>query len=77
MDLESAWKGGNKRLKNIKYFQSQHQGQPLAQLPVGTRVAVYNYAKKSPRWDARCTIVRHDRTNQNSPITYMYVCHPS
>ena len=76
LDTKIAWEGGNKCLKNIKSFQAQKPGTPLASLPVGTRVAIYNYGSKAPRFQSRGTVVRLDRKDEVSPVIYVVRLEP-
>ena len=76
LDTKIAWEGGNKRLKSIKLFQSQKPGTPLASLPIGTRVAVYNYGSKAPRFQSRGIVVRQDRKDETAPVIYVVRLEP-
>ena len=59
-------------MNQILKFQTQKKGQPLAEVPVGSCVAFYQFSKgSSPKWDSRGWVVSNIQTNEISPIQYV------
>ena len=71
INAPKAIKGGHERLKSILSYQQSNNGQPLEDIPVGTKVAIYNFKPSPPRWTARGTVVMQDRKEENGALRYV------